>query len=67
MQAVQSFPSFAYFSARLTTGTGATDLPRQLSPAATNYDVTFGLSLSVPATAYPTTYSTTLTFRVTTS
>ena len=49
------------------TGNGATDLPRQLTAASTNYDVTFGLSLAVPPTAYPTTYSTTLTFRVTTS
>lgn len=33
MQAVQSFPSFASFSARLTTVTGATDLPRDAVPA----------------------------------
>jgi len=49
------------------TGNGASDLPRQLDAASTNYDVTFGLSLDVPVSAYPTTYTTTLTFRVTTS
>src|SRR3712207_3654928 len=49
------------------TGTGGTDLPRQLDASSTTYDVTFGLSLSVPAAAYPSTYTTTLTFRVTTS
>jgi hypothetical protein len=49
------------------TGNGGTDLPRQLDAASTNYDVTFGLSLTVPATVYPSTYTTTLTFRVTTS
>ncbi len=49
------------------TGPGAADLPRTLDAAATSHDVTFGLSLTVPATAYPSTYTTTLTFRVTTS
>jgi hypothetical protein len=49
------------------TGPGASDLPRELDAASTNYDVTFGLSLTVPAGAYPSTYTTTLTFRVTTS
>jgi hypothetical protein len=50
-----------------TTGTGATDLPRVLNASATNYDVTFGLSIVVPAGTYPSTYTTTLTFRTFTS
>ena len=49
------------------TGSGASDLPRLLDAAATSHDVSFSLSLDVPADAYPTTYTTTLTFRVTTS
>jgi hypothetical protein len=49
------------------TGTGATDLPRQLLQSATNYDVTFGLSIVVPANSYPSTYTTSLTFRTFTS
>jgi hypothetical protein len=46
------------------TGAGAGNLPRTLDAASTTYDVTFGLSLNVPATTYPSTYTTTLTFRV---
>ena len=49
------------------TGAGASDLPRQLDASATNYDISFGLSIAVPANAYPTTYTTTLTFRTFTS
>ena len=49
------------------TGPGASDLPRTLDASATTHDVTFGLSIAVPAAAYPTTYTTTLTFRTFTS
>jgi hypothetical protein len=49
------------------TGSQAADLPRLLDAADTSHDVSFSLSLGVPADAYPTTYTTTLTFRVTTS
>lgn len=49
------------------TGPGASDLPRTLDASATSHDVTFGLSIAVPAGAYPTTYTTTLTFRTFTS
>jgi len=50
-----------------TTGSGASDLPRTLNASATSHDVTFGLSVVVPAGAYPSTYTTTLTFRTFTS
>jgi hypothetical protein len=50
-----------------TTGSGAGDLPRALDASATSHDVTFSLSIVVPVGAYPTTYTTTLTFRVSTS
>jgi hypothetical protein len=50
-----------------TTGNGASDLPRTLTSAETTYDITFGLSIVVPAGAYPSTYTTTLTFRTFTS
>lgn len=50
-----------------TTGNGAGDLPRTLDASATSHDVTFGLSVAVPAGAYPSTYTTTLTFRTFTS
>jgi hypothetical protein len=49
------------------TGGGASDLPRVLGAAETSHDVSFTLSLAVPVDAYPTTYTATLTFRVTTS
>jgi hypothetical protein len=49
------------------TGGGASDLPRTLDASATSHDVTFGLSIVVPVGAYPTTYTTTLTFRTFTS
>jgi hypothetical protein len=49
------------------TGPGASDLPRTLDASATSHDVTFGLSIAVPAGAYPSTYTTTLTFRTFTS
>jgi hypothetical protein len=45
------------------TGSDASDLPRQLSAAATSHDVSFSLSISVPASAYPSSYTTSLTFR----
>jgi hypothetical protein len=50
-----------------TTGNGAGDLPRTLEASATTYDITFGLSIVVPVGAYPSTYTTTLTFRTFTS
>jgi len=50
-----------------TTGNGAGDLPRILNASATSHDVTFGLSIVVPADAYPSSYTTTLTFRTFTS
>ena len=45
------------------TGSGGGDLPRQLSASATSHDVSFSLSVAVPADAYPSSYTTTLTFR----
>ena len=55
----------------LLTGTTAPaplgTLPRQLDASATSHDVSFGLSILVPADAYPSTYTTTLTLRVSTS
>jgi hypothetical protein len=49
------------------TGNAAGDLPRTLDASATSHDITFGLSVAVPAGAYPSTYTTTLTFRTFTS
>ena len=49
------------------TGNGVGDLPRVYNASDTNHDVTFGLSIAVPADAYPTTYTTSITFRTFTS
>ena len=45
------------------TGNGLLDLPRQLDASSTSHDVSFSLSVSVPADAYPSSYTTSLTFR----
>jgi hypothetical protein len=45
------------------TGNGGSDLPRQLDASATSHDVSFSLSVAVPANAYPSSYTTSLTFR----
>jgi hypothetical protein len=45
------------------TGNGGSDLPRQLDAAASDYDVSFSLNIAVPADAYPSSYTTSLTFR----
>jgi hypothetical protein len=50
-----------------TTGGAPGSLPSALSASETTYDVNFGLSVVVPADAYPSTYTTTLTFRTFTS
>lgn len=49
------------------TGNGATDLPRVYNAGDTSHDVTFGLSIVVPANAYPSAYTTSITFRTFTS
>ena len=49
------------------TGTGAGDLPRVLNASDTSHDITFGLSIVVPADAYPSTYTASITFRTFTS
>ena len=45
------------------TGVNPGNLPRVLDASATTYDINFGLSIAVPAGAYPSSYTTSLTFR----
>jgi hypothetical protein len=49
------------------TGSGPGDLPRVLKASETSHDITFGLSIVVPVDAYPSSYTTNITFRTFTS